>query len=207
MPPASIEEPLAAASSPLPGLSALAGARPTPAPAKRSPAEVDAYFDRLDEAFATLATAPRPAPVPVPEARAVPPLSLVPPAAPRTPVAPVEPAPAASLAAAFEGLLAPGSASSGPVGPPATPAVEHLPVPPSSPTGETTTVITTTPAAASPTDAAREGGLTDAQVTELADRVLEQLTARLGAKTLPQIVAEVAERLVRAEIDQIKRRV
>jgi CheY-like chemotaxis protein len=48
--------------------------------------------------------------------------------------------------------------------------------------------------------------VSDALVDELATRVLDRLMARLSAGAVPDIVTEVAERLVRAEIDRIKSR-
>lgn len=179
----------AAVASAAPATGAAAGAQST----RNNPADIDAYFDRLDEAFATLATTPRPVtPMPTsPEPRPAPPLSLVPPASPVRSAVPAPPAAAASspsepavrsLVEAFEGLL-------GPQGPVVTPS-------------------TAPRAAASPvTSASSEpAGLTEAQLSEVVDRVIDRLTGRLGAGTVNDIVTRVAERLVREEIAQIKKR-
>lgn len=156
-------------------------ARGAAAPSRRSAADIDAYFDRLDEAFASLATAPRTAPPPSPESRPAPALSLVPPT-PRP--APAEPGDAAvsSLVEAFEGLLPPtrGAEPAHGDGTPERPAA--------------------------PSPRAGEVVLSDAQIEQIVDRVYEQLTTRLRGRRLEDLVAEAAERVVRAEIDQIKRR-
>lgn len=171
---------------------APAGAATGGQPKRNNPADIDAYFDRLDEAFATLATTPRPVtPMPTsPEPRPAPPLSLVPPASPVRSAVPVPPsaAPPAgpsepavrSLVEAFEGLL-------GPQGPVVTPS-------------------TAPRAAVSPAAPSESAGLTEAQLSEIVDRVIERLTGRLGAGTVNDIVTRVAERLVREEIAQIKKR-
>lgn len=173
---------------------ASSGGAATGGPAKRNdPADIDAYFDRLDEAFAALATTPRPVtPMPAPpEPRPAPPLSLVQPVAPArlaafAPLVAAAPSGASepavrSLVEAFEGLL-------GPQGP----------------------VVTPTPRAAvssvSPAASPEPAGLSEAQMSQLVDRVVERLTGRLGAGTVNDIVARVAERLVREEIAQIKKR-
>jgi CheY-like chemotaxis protein len=147
----------------------------TAGPRQASP-DVDAYFDRLDQAFATLALTPRastdaqPAPAdPVaasPFARAT-----VPPAS--APMAPAASVPSMALDDVFGALTVAG-----------TPSAPSAPAP-------------------APQPAAI--ALTDAQVEQIVNRVLERLTARLGNPA--EIVANVVERVVREEIAQIKGRV
>jgi CheY-like chemotaxis protein len=58
----------------------------------------------------------------------------------------------------------------------------------------------------SPVGDAQAPIISDDLVDELASRVLDRLMARLSAGAVPDIVTAVAERLVRAEIDNIKSR-
>jgi CheY-like chemotaxis protein len=173
-----------------PSAAATEAAAPEPAQSKGSnAADIDAYFDRLDEAFATLATAPRPMPSPSPEGRPAPSLALVPPGAwsrsvpaPEVPASgPPEPA-VRSLVEAFEGLLGPQE-----------PAVTPAPLP-------------TAPRQVAVPAAAESVALSEAQMSQIVDRVVERLTERLGGGTLGDVVSRVAERLVREEIAQIKKR-
>lgn len=197
-PPAPVDSTAVAVAAVAPAAVASAVPSTTPAQSKRNvPADIDAYFDRLDEAFASLATAPRPVsptPAAAPEARPSPPLSLVPPfAAAKTastpPVPPSMPAGASepavrSLVEAFEGLLGP----------------QESPVAAASPPSAAWPV-----AGAMPPSAAL-GALSEAQMSQIVDRVIERLTERLGGRDLSDVVANVAERLVREEIAQIKKR-
>jgi CheY-like chemotaxis protein len=48
--------------------------------------------------------------------------------------------------------------------------------------------------------------ISDALIDEIADRVFDRVMARLSSSNLPDLVTAVAERLVRAEIDEIKGR-
>lgn len=130
--------------------------------------DVDAYFERLDQAFANLALSPRQVPSAGLESSAEPPASYpvvasVPESASALP---------AALADAFAGLS------------------------------------TATPDAAwggAPVTPAEAPALSEAHIDAIVDRVLERLTARLGVD-LADIVATVADRLVRAEIEEIKKR-
>ncbi|MGE3509474.1 MAG: response regulator [Vicinamibacterales bacterium] len=129
--------------------------------------DVDAYFERLDQAFANLALSPRPAPSAGPESAEPPPSYPV--------VASVRESASglpATLADAFAGLS------------------------------------TATPDAArggSPVTPVEAPAFSDAQIDAIVDRVLQRLTERLGVN-LADIVATVADRLVRAEIEEIKKR-
>jgi CheY-like chemotaxis protein len=194
--------------------------------------DVDSYFDRLDQAFASMSSSPAASPSPAdpqPSAAhdesdwfsakrppspadpplsygspqsdfdgpavaqtpmvtepAVPPVSWSPPAAP-TPAAPIaspESAHASApsfppLADAFAALLAAEQGAPPPSGAPAWPAAKA-----SAP-------------AAVPNDLIE-------QVTKL---VLERLSDRVVRETVGQTVSEVAERLIREEIDRIKRNI
>jgi CheY-like chemotaxis protein len=168
---------------------------PTPAPA-------DNYFDRLDEAFATLSTAPKapasanaPAliddaidwfsqPPPTPEAATS--YEPAPTAYERAPTAlaadvptphaePGMPPSAAlpPLADAFAALLAAEQSAPSPAAPPVWPA-HAAPAP---------------------------GELAD----EVTRRVLQQLSDKVIRETVADIVSQVAERLVREEIESIKK--
>jgi len=138
---------------------------------RQDPADVDAYFERLDQAFATLAMQPR-----TPSA---------------APVEAADDAPAVpqALADAFAGLGAAKTPAATPIAAPAAPVWSAAAVPVSP--------ATDAPVAAS--------ALSDAQVDHVVDRVIETLTARLGVN-LADVVSTVAERMVRHEIDQIKKR-
>lgn len=163
---------------------ATAVAAPVAAAAPR-PADVDAYFDRLDQAFATLALSPR-APAAMPQSTDASPVSAQVPAAVAVapPPAPASPLTSQALADVFAGLSA--VATPAAVAP-TTPTLAAPPVP-----------------APAPAPFPQAVALTDAQLEQIVNRVLERLTARLGDPAA--IVANVAERLVRAEIAQIKSR-
>lgn len=167
-----------AADAPGPGPTQMFPAMPGPALAaepapesspKSDPSDVDAYFERLDQAFATLALTPRVA-QPASEL-----LESV--TGPVSEVPPVEAGPAV-LADAFGGLTTPEL-------PPPASASAALPCAPPNP--------------------AERADLTDAQLEMIVGRVIDALTARLGVH-LSDIVATVAERVVREEIAEIKRR-
>ena len=200
-----------------------------PEPASR----VEDYFDRLDAAFATFSNPPAAAPVaappvpeeldwlrpieaeaqdfeiaeefakqrepdPVPELEAVglaapedlePPERLAPPE-PLAPLEPLEPlAPSAgprvlpSIADAFGAILAAEQNALG--------------VRPEWPTP-------TQPAAPAASAAPAEVVITDELVDRVARRVLEQLSDRVVRETVASMASEVAERLVREEIERIK---
>jgi CheY-like chemotaxis protein len=151
------------------------------APAQKAGAsrtDVDAYFERLDQAFATLASTPRPAPTMAPEES----LHESKPMSPAYQPAAPSPAAVQSLVDAFDGLLT----SHKPFAPATTSSSGHESPRPSS-----------VPAA---------GPLSDDQIEQIVSRVLERLAARMAGGNLSDIVAGVAERLVRAEIEVIKRR-
>jgi CheY-like chemotaxis protein len=159
------------------------------------------YFEELDQAFATLTAAPktqirdfpaevaandaidwfsRPAPAPRAESLQTP--LAPPPAVTPAPVAPVaqeSPAPPAfpPLADAFAALLAAEQTS---------PAVTTPPV---------------WPAAASRSVASND------LVDDLTRRVLDQVSDRSVRETVTDIVSKVAERLVREEIERIKKNI
>jgi hypothetical protein len=131
------------------------------------PESLEAYFDRLDRAFAGLSQA-EPAPTPLalaPEPLAVGPDGTVVP--PSVDSAPAE-APPASLVDAFAALLA--AEQQTPIAPPAAAAV------------------------------ASGATLDDRTIDAIAERVL----ARVTDAAMRPAVLEVAERLVREEIERLK---
>jgi CheY-like chemotaxis protein len=181
---------------------------PAPAQPKTHRLANEEYFEELDQAFATLTAVPksparhraaedvsseaidwfsRPAPAPhdapAPVAIVSPqpaPAAPTPPAAtppPAAPVAPSQPAPAAfpPLADAFAALLAAEQKSPAALAAPVWPAAA--------------------PPAIAPSD------LVD-QVTR---RVLEQMSERTVRETVADMVSQIAERLVREEIERIKK--
>jgi CheY-like chemotaxis protein len=189
-------------------------------PAGPRPADIDAYFDRLDQAFAARAASPRPLPPPAPEpidpafdkfkeifvtpaappappiVRSEAPAPFPSPAASSAPVSPPIAASTAaavqepampSLADAFEGLLAD-----------TTPVFAVPPTPPD--------VAARAESATPAPPVAQPAALADDYINQIADRVVERITARLAGGQLSDIVSRVAERLVREEIDDIKRR-
>jgi len=176
----------------------------SPAAPARSGVDIDAYFDRLDQAFANLAASPKAAPAPLPEeaqlpafGASVPPApaasapGLAPPAASR----PVHEPEMQSIVDAFEGMLVPESRPKGAAAPVPVADVEPVspvpggpyfePAPPAAPVAVT---------------------LSEAQLDQIVSRVLDRLTCRVAAGNLSEVVAQVAERLVRGEINEIKRR-
>jgi CheY-like chemotaxis protein len=178
---------------------AEASEQATPAAVAAPVSEIDAYFDRLDEAFANLAgtrEAPVPstveteAPVDGPEERHEdaprPSLSYGSPAqafesAASSGVAVATPTPAPTalpaLGDAFSALFAAEQASppsSRPVWPAAMPAPAPAPIP------------------------------TEEIVEQVVERVLQRLSDHSVQRTVTDVVSTVAERLVREEIDRIK---
>ncbi len=175
--------------------------RPAGAPAVASPeprrgeVALDHYFDRLDAAFATLGShAPEPFPAPAPP---IEPPPLEPPpaeAAPFTAAPAAEPPPLAwprseaaapattaqlpSLADAFAAILA---------------AERGEPQPPDAPTWPAYAPFSA-PSAVS----------TDELVEQVAHRVMDRMSDRVVRETVADSVSQVAERLVRDEIDRIK---
>ena len=141
------------------------------APPASKASDVDAYFERLDQAFASLALSPRTPPPPAP-------------------VTTPEPAAPPALSWPFDA--------------PAAPAAPAVAVAPSTSSVSFTPAAVAAPAATAAVVEAMP--LTPAQIDQIADRVVEKLTARLGVN-LSDVVANVAERIVSAEIDQIKKRV
>jgi len=85
--------------------------------------------------------------------------------------------------------------------------VPASPPSPVSAVSQGTAVSPVRPVAHTVSPAAPELSLSNAQMDELADRVMGRLSARLGAGTYADIVTQVAERIVREEIEKIKRRV
>jgi CheY-like chemotaxis protein len=177
---------------------------PAPAAPARSAVDIDAYFDRLDQAFANLGALPKSAPAPAPEEPAMPPFGTPVSAASdanapdvsRGPSRPVHEPDMQSIVDSFEGMLVRGSSPATKATAAAVPVTEVEPVGPV-PAG-----------AAIDLPASTTGSLSfsDAQIDQIVSRVLDRLTARVAGGNLSEVVAQVAERLVRSEIDDIKRR-
>ncbi len=173
---------------------------PAPAQPKTHRLVNEEYFEELDQAFATLTSVPkspardrvaedissdaidwfsRPAPhnAPAPVAIVPPQAAPAAPAPPSAPVAQSQPAPAAfpPLADAFAALLEAEQKSPAALAAPVWPAAA--------------------PPAIAPSD------LVD-QVTR---RVLEQMSDRTVRETVADMVSQIAERLVREEIERIKK--
>jgi CheY-like chemotaxis protein len=172
-------EPTAAAKTPAPPQAAQPGTSPAP-----GPQVLEAYFDRLDAALATLNTSP-PALEPTadarPEAGAGAPRQPIPPAPVRVAPARVAPPAAAttsrampSLHDAFTALLA---------------AERGQPVHGAAPLDETFTDTTAGPPAVT---------------EELIEQIVGRVLARMGDDTMRRAVLDTAERLVREEIERIK---
>jgi CheY-like chemotaxis protein len=185
---------------------------PEPAP----PAPADNYFDRLDEAFATLSTAPTtPASGNAPSLmdNAIDWFSQPPP----TPDAPTsqEPAPTAYAPAPTEYERAPTEDERTPTAPaaevptghgePGLPASAALP-----PLADAfAALLAAEQSAPSPAAAPVWPAYAAPAPGELADevtrRVLQQLSDKVIRETVADIVSQVAERLVREEIESIKK--
>jgi CheY-like chemotaxis protein len=149
---------------------------------------VDDYFDRLDAAFATLGDRPAPPAQSVAPVEPVMPVMEEPPApawprvdAPTLAVTPAVPPPAAlpALSDAFAAILA--AERTDPSG--AGPAEWPVPPPPAPPV------------------------VTEEVIEEVVQRVLSRLTDRVVRETVSDTVSQVAERLVRDEIERIKAQV
>jgi len=196
-----------------------------PAPQRPNGGDVDEFLERLDQAIATRVGSPR-----SPRLHA----ETGTPSAPVFATPAPEPSGPRSLIEAFEDLLvAPGPA---PVPAPVPLPIPHpsspnavpqsaaaMPVPsgpvgagsqqsPPSPVSIPTSVVSAIaaggqlrPVAAVPPGAT--GSLSSAQMDELAEQVMSRLTARLNGATFADVVSQVAERVVREEIEKIKRRV
>jgi hypothetical protein len=152
------------------------GAPPPPA---ESHAAVDEYFERLDEAFATLQQAPAAAAPEQAQAEAAAPAGSSETAAPagssETTAPPAKaPAPAPGIAQAFAALF----------------AAER---------GETAAEI---PTFIGPSPLAQVSA--DDLAERVTRQVLERLSDRVVRDTVTDIVSQVAERLVRDEIERVK---
>jgi CheY-like chemotaxis protein len=190
-PPAAVVHGPGAEAPPAPISQAPAQAARAETPSAAAPKIIDEYFDRLDQAFATVASrrgdaaAPAPPP-PVDSAgsRGRAGEQAAPPQRPHVP--PPRPAPETPsrtgvafppLADAFSALLAAeqhapsaGAAPTWPVAPPPPPVVP----------------------------------ITDELIDEVTRRVMDRLSDRVVRETVSEIVSAVAERLIRDEIDKIK---
>ena len=160
-----------------------AGARPAPESGARS------LIEAFEDLLVTPGPAPAPASVPSPVAPQVPRTASPSFTAPQ--LAPAAPAPTGQLHP-----VSPVSPAT-PASPPSTTRASS-PVVPASPVRAATPTIST---------AAPELSFSNAQMDDLADRVMGRLAARLSAGTYTDIVLQVAERVVREEIEKIKRRV
>ena len=162
----------------------VATASPEPTPA--GPATVDRYFAELDQAFADLASNPRPAPPAADVSDEHAPAADTPGHAPErafewpTPTGSttVLPVPSGNLADAFAALL----------------------------TAEQSGVVLTQ--SSTPLPAPPPPGLDIERLAEMvAARVLERLTDDVVKRAVADVVADTAERLVKEEIDRIKRNI
>ncbi len=153
----------------------------TPAPSVVEPERAN-YFDQIDQAFAALSKNPRP-PAPVDEDE-LPPLDDD---EPLLPPAEVLAAPrAVPLTDAFAALLDAERAGQ------PDPALR---------------VVVAPPAAPAPVPAAAPAFDLDALADQIASRVLAQLSDRIVRETVADITSATAERLVREEIERIKRNI
>lgn len=165
-------------------------------PVGQAPSDVDAYFERLDQAFATLATSPRPV---APAGTAVAPAPLAVDAAVAGPMPQLLDDAFSGLSKASSDTVAQTAAAASPVAmAPPVAAASTVAVPAAS-----APVLTAVPV---PAAGVAQAALSDEHIEKIVSRVIERLTERLGAN-LSNVVAEVAERLVKEEIAQIKRRV
>lgn len=200
---------------------------PVPPPVVASP-EVDRYFEQLDRAFADLAQNPRPVPDPItwpdtsplPEAIVEAPPTVLPgsPAWPESPV-PQQDVVTPEAIVAPGGLALPQPVEPSPVVPPPVvppPALTQTPAPASAAPGLTEAFAAllyaeqsgtpppfVTPAAGPPAPPIDVDRLADL----VASRVLERLTSSVVREAVADLVSDTAERLVREEIERIKRNI
>ena len=178
-----------------------------------APEEVDRYFDRLDRAFANLASGhvdDESRPMPAPPPAEIDWFSTTAPSQPAATQAAVDrldgPDPKAEEAAAVapparsvEGFLPP-SASLPPLADAFAAllaAEQAVPVPPAAPwptVGES-----------APPAAPQEINLSDDVIEDIVKRVLERMSDRLVRETVANIASETAERLVKEEIERIRK--
>lgn len=160
-----------------------------PPPITRTPSP-DTYFEQIDQAFAALAKAPRPS------------LNLVP--KPPTPSPAVDESRDEVIAAVVETKLASFTAALKAAEAPArtiplSDAFNALLDAERAGVIDTTVRLSGVPAL-SPVDV-------DALATQVMHRVLEQMTDRVVRETVTEIVTNTAERLIREEIEQVKRNI
>lgn len=177
--PHEVEEPVAHVAAP-PTLVPEPEAVAPAAPAAPPPPPPADYFEQIDQAFAALSKNPRP-PAP-PEDEDLPPLDdeprLAPGVVPR----------AVPLTDAFAALLEAERAGQ------PDPALRVVPAP-------------VPPPAPAPVAAVASGIDLDALADQIARRVLAQLSDRIVRETVADITSVTAERLVREEIERIKRNI
>jgi CheY-like chemotaxis protein len=171
------------------GAAALPAEVPAAAARPAQVARLDSYFAQLDEAFASLADTPPPAPATLDLAEEPKPLEIAAVTEPPEPV--VEAAPEAEkfipvppLADAFAAMLAIEQDEPIPATAPSWPAFVPAPAPPAAGNGH--------------------APIPDAALEEITRRVLERLTDRVVRETASNVISSVAERLVREEIERIK---
>jgi CheY-like chemotaxis protein len=237
--PAALDSPLAPPPAPAGPWGVLSGASGVPGifdeptvvrgPVKTETADVDHYFDRLDQAFANLSNPGQE--VPEPAVRSVADeidwFATVPPgpAAPDNPPPPVVdrwmPPPPASLDAPIDDLplAAPAREPDPPfVHPSAQPTPVPAPRPPLAPPPSTLPPLADAfaallaaeqsapmPPPAWPPPPARDAVVSEEVIEEIVTRVLARLSDRVVRETVADIASAAAERLVREEIDRIKR--
>lgn len=226
---------------------------PVAAVSSKRPQDLDAYFERLDQAFSDLATSPRPGPVPAPPLHpaardldalaasfaAVPDsgdltgrpatspaaLSLAVSAEPMSEPEPeILPSPEPVAPVAAVPLVLPAARATEPQIPRSLrPGVQSLVdafqdlvaqeqavAAPTSSAVVAAAVLSSVPAGVGATLSAERdpvATLSDEAVDRIATRVIERLSATLADGETADLVSRIAERLVREEIDAIKRRV
>ncbi len=199
-----------------PPTTAATGSGPTAASTSPVSDTLDDYFNRLDEAFATLSTTTLTAPAAdEPEGDLptidkllgdVPPLDLSLPAPP-----PALPTPPAVMPPPVEPPETSRTLSPAPPSPPSPAPAPSSPAPPqSNPVADAFDALLAVELGepgARPVrlGAAAEPAVTDALVDEVTRRVLERLGPDAVRDVVADVVADVAERLVRQEIARIRR--
>jgi CheY-like chemotaxis protein len=204
----------AGAGAPPPALDLPLAAAAPPKPAE--PSEGDTYFDRLDQAFATLTSGQPPAiggSAPPPVNEAVDWFSSQSPSAAAAAVPDrwdVLPQPEINRAVAPSPAFDPAQPASAAQA--AAPAPQAPPPPPLPPLADAFAALlaaeqSAPPPAASPSwpGRAAPGVVTNDVVEDITRRVLEQLSDRVVRETAAEIVSKVAERVVREEIERIKK--